>query len=643
VSLLVDPARLAASVTEAVMRPPPPPDFNAWAEANVVFGNESPIPGPYRRATFPPAERILEVLGPEDPARVVTVMGSAQIVKTTIGQIFVAASMDLEPCEMLYVHPTHDNAVRWSRGKWSQMRRQSAALKRMFGEVKTRDSTDTVLYQQRKDGRGSLQISGANSPASLSMITVPRQVQDDLAKWEPNTGGDPERQADSRSSAFDWAKILKLGTPLLARSCRITRSYKAGTQERWHVPCPHCQHLQPLEWANLQASIKPEAPGDAHFTCTACGCAIEHRHKASMLAAGRWVADNPAAANPSFHTWRAYSPTRDWESIAREWLEAEGDPHAEQTFFNDVLGIAYEGAAEAQPWEAIRDRANDGEGGYDRGRIPPGALIVCAGVDCQGDRVEVHVKGFGDRLRRWTIDYEVIPHHIGEEACREALTAFLARTWPDEFGHRRGLDMLAIDGNAYTTDVFAWAKKHSWNRVIVVRGAKSEQAPTLALTKSERRADGKVRKAQKRFYNVGVSGLKMALYEHLKKPDPLARGACAYPRGLDDEFYRQLTAEKRVVQTDRWGYPKAAWRLDHDRNEVLDTELYAEAAGIRCGFYTRSPEDWQRLAAEREAAPPEPQADLFDPANPARLSDAAHQTAPKPRRTIAEIAARLNG
>jgi hypothetical protein len=61
--ILVDPQVLALSVVETIMRPPPPPDYNAWAERNIVFGRESPIPGPYRRETFPPAARILEVLG----------------------------------------------------------------------------------------------------------------------------------------------------------------------------------------------------------------------------------------------------------------------------------------------------------------------------------------------------------------------------------------------------------------------------------------------------------------------------------------------------------------------------------------------------------------------------------------------------
>src|SRR4029079_2867343 len=104
---LVAPATLAASVVESVFRPRARPDYNAWAETdgNVVFGRESPVPGPYRRSTFPPAERILECLSHDHPCRVVTVMASAQIAKTTIAQIFIGGTMDLDPCDILYTHP----------------------------------------------------------------------------------------------------------------------------------------------------------------------------------------------------------------------------------------------------------------------------------------------------------------------------------------------------------------------------------------------------------------------------------------------------------------------------------------------------------------------------------------------------------
>jgi phage terminase large subunit GpA-like protein len=625
--VLVDPEVLVRSVVERVMPPPPAADFNAWAEQNIVFGRESPTPGPYRKETIPQLARVLDVLSPEHPARNVTLMGAAQIYKTTVAQIFVGGSMDIDPCDMGYTHPTHDNAMRWSRRKWKVMRKQSEALRRIFGETKSRDATDTALYQETRDGLGSLQIGGANSEASLSMVTWPKQVQDDLSKWEPNEAGDPERQADNRSAAFDWAKIFKIGTPLLAKTCRITRNYRAGTQERWHVPCPHCGHFQPLEWPNFLAALDRDHTELAHFTCVSCNEKIEHKHKAEIVAGGRWVADNPAARDISFHDWRATLKNRDWESIALEWFAAEGDPHAEQTFFNDVLGLPFERAAEAPPWEAIRDRANS-DGGYERGIVPPGALFVCLGVDCQGDRLEIHVKGFGASLRRWTIDYKVEPHHIATAEGRDALDRVLKETWPDAFGNRRVVDMLAIDGNAWTNDVFGWVKerKHPWTKVIIVRGAKSDHSPPLALTRTERRPDGKTRKAQKRFYNVGVSGLKSSLYEHLKKIDPLARGHCAYPKGLADDFYMQLTAERREVVTDRWGFPRAVWRLDHDRNEVLDTEVYAEAAAIRCGFYARTPEQWDALRAEREKPVVPGTVDMFDPAT--ILSNAAHQAPP---------------
>ncbi len=630
---LTDARRLALSVVAAVMEPPPPPDLEAWATENIRFGRESPVPGPYRAENFPFFARPLECLSPDHPARIVTVVASAQIGKTTMAQIFVAGSMSLDPCHMLYTHPTHDNALRWARGKWSQMRRQSLALRRVFGEARSRDARDTTLYQETRDGQGSLQISGANSAASLSMISPSRQVQDDLAKWEPNSGGDPERQADNRSAAWDWAKILKLSTPLFADTCRITRAFRAGTQERFHVPCPHCSHMQPLEWETFQLNIDPADPDAAHFNCMACGEAIEHRHKLSIVARGCWVADNPRAPEPSFHMWRAYAPTRDWASIAREWLAAEGDPLAEQTFYNDVLGLPYERASEAPPWEAIRDRAR--EAGHDRGRIPAGALIIGVGIDCQGDRTEVHVKGFGRDLQRWTIDYLVIPHHIADEACHQALDTLLGATWPDEFGNRRGIDMLAIDGNAYTRDVFGWARRHPWTRVIVVRGAKSDQAPELALTRTERRPDGQVRKAQRRFYNVNVSKLKSSFYQHLAKADPLARGFCGYPKGLGDEFFIQMTAEVRVTDKDRHGYPRSYWKLPAGvRNEVLDTEIYAEAAAIRCGWYTMISEAWDQLRAERERPAERAQSDLFDP----DLSRAAAHPSPAPAPTPAAAA-----
>ncbi|MGL4963176.1 MAG: phage terminase large subunit family protein [Inquilinus sp.] len=617
---LVNPEWLFATIVADGIMPPPPPDFLRWAVEHVRFGSESQFPGPYDPDRFPFFTRILEVLSPEHPARVVAVMKSAQLGGSVICQIFVAASLDLDPCQILYYHPTEPNAKEWARLKWRPMLRQSDRLRDVVGGMQTRESTQNILYYERLDGRGSLTVSGANSGAAVSMKSARVQVQDDLAKWEILTNsGDSETQADDRSSGFLFPKILKNSTPLLAHNCRITKNFKAGTQEYFHVPCPHCDLYQKLEWANMLASLDPEDPAGAHFTCIGCGEAIEHRHKTAIVARGSWVAENPGAYSVSFHLWAAYSPLKTWESIARAWLSAEGNPAAEQGFTNNTLGLPFEAAGESPPWEEIRDRAK--KDGHRLGLIPTGGLIFTAGADCQIDRVEVHLKTFGAHGRRWTVQYIVIEGHISTDKARDELDRLLTKTWPDAYGNARPLDMLSIDGNAWTEDVMGWARRHSWNRVIVTRGAKSENAPPLVPVQSERKPDGKPRKAQKRFWNLGVSGLKSTLYTALPKADPLERGFCGYPKGLEDDFFQQLCAERREAKRGRDGFVAYRWVKDAtQRNEVLDTELIAEGAAIRLQWRAMTDEAAAelegRLIATGQRTREGAQLDLLDPATP---------------------------
>jgi phage terminase large subunit GpA-like protein len=301
--------RLVMEAMAAAIEPPPTVDYVRWAEENIVFTKrESPFPGPYNRKLFPYFDEILRALSPDDPCRTVTVMGSAQIGKTVVGNVFVGGSMDMDPCDFLFTHPTEQNAARWSKLKLLPMLRGTPSLNRIF-PAGSRDGANSILMKEHAEGLGAILISGANSPASLSQITMRRQVQDDLAKWEMNTAGDPEMQADNRSRADEFAKILKISTPLVMPGCRITKSFEAGSQEMLYVPCPHCNHMQVLEWENMLASLDPDRPEAAHFTCIANGCVIEEHHRSKMLAGHQWRAHNEKAKryHRSFWLWSAYS------------------------------------------------------------------------------------------------------------------------------------------------------------------------------------------------------------------------------------------------------------------------------------------------------------------------------------------------
>jgi phage terminase large subunit GpA-like protein len=607
-TMLANPERMADDAIALALEPPPPVDYGKWAEENIVFSKrESPEHGPYNRERFSYFDEILTALSPADPCRIVTLKKSAQLGGTVLANVFVGGSMDMDPGDVMYVHPTENNAQRWSKMKLSPMLKGTKALSRIFPH-KSRDGSDSVMYKERVDGLGAILISGANSPATLSQVTVPRQVQDDLSKWEMNAAGDPESQADSRSRAIEFAKIFKISTPLVEPGCRISKDYDDGSQESLYVPCPHCEFMQTLDWANMLANLDEEHPENAHFNCVACGEDIHEHHRSWMLGRKEWRAARPhmKKLHRSFYIWSAYSHLQSWKRIALEWLNAKGDPGAEQTFLNDTVGLAFKAQGEAPPWEGLRDRAE--ASGYIRGTVPFGALLLCLGMDCQADRVEWQLVGFGRDGRRYVIEYGVVPGHISEKETREALDGIVVQQWPTAAGLKLKADITAIDGNAWTEDVWGWAKGHPANKVIMVRGRGEEWAPLLARVKRERSRSGELLKYSSRFYNFGTSVLKMALYRNLTKTDAINPGYVAFPKGLDDEYYRQLTSERRSPQK-RHGFTVYRWTKDPSQaNEALDTMLQAEAAAIKFGLRGMPDAVWDRYEEEREinpVAPPE--------------------------------------
>ncbi|MFT0892944.1 phage terminase large subunit family protein [Pseudochelatococcus sp. G4_1912] len=613
--ILANAAYLASRAMALVLKPPPPVDFEDWAINNVVFDErESSFAGPYNPNAFPYFSEILRALGPDDPCRFVTFAKSAQCGGTVLANIFVLGASHLAPSNVLYVHPTEDNARRWSRMKLAPMLSNTRVLREIFSS-KSRDGADSVFYKERMDGRGAILISGANSPASLSMISIRRQVQDDLSKWDINVAGDPEQQADSRSRAEEFAKIFKISTPMVAPGCRITRNFQAGSQEYFEVPCPHCGHYQTLEWENFQDTIDEEHPEKACFTCTDCGALIMEHHRPGMLKQGKWVALNPQAAREhrSFYLWSAYSPLQSFERIAREYLKSKGDPAAEQVFLNDTVGKAYQAQGEAPPWEMLRQRAE--ETGYRRGTIPAGGLVVTVGVDCNKDFIAWQAVAWSRDGRRFVIDAGTINGHISEQRCHDGLDDLLKSTWVNSVGRKIGIDLMAIDGNDSTEDVFGWVGRHPISKVIMIRGIPNENVPLVALVKKQRsNTNGKVLKRSRRFYNINQAVFKMGLYRNLMREDPLAKGYVGFPAGLEDSYFHELTAERRKPIRQRDGFIKYLWtKVDpNQRNEMLDTMVQAEAAATKFGIRDMLDTRWDRLEAEREAPLQEAQLDLED-------------------------------
>jgi phage terminase large subunit GpA-like protein len=597
VSLLANPRRLVHEAIAAALRPPPPIDYLRFAQDEIAFGDGDPRPGPYDRRAFCYFDEILRALSPEDQCRIVTLVASAQIGKTVLGNIFALGSVTMGRGTTLIVHPTIENAARWSRMKLTPMMRRTPSVSAFFPQ-RPRDAADSVLFKERADGLANLLISGANSAASLSQLTAAFQLQDDLAKWEPNSAGDPEAQADSRSRAHEFAKIFKTSTPLVLPGCKITKDFEAGSQEMPFVPCPHCSHMHVLEWANFHFD-QPDSP---YFVCPSCGGAIEERHRQQMLDGFEWRSQNLAArrAHRSFWIWSAYSVLQSWPRIAAEWIRAQGDASAEQTFSTDVLGRAYQPKGEGRPPEELAARAARSH--YGRGQVPQGALILTLGVDVQLDRVEWQLLGHGEHFRRFVIDVGTIGKHISEPDCQRNLSLLLERKWGNSRGRQLAISMTAVDAGYSADDVLAYCRRNQSSRLIAVRGVPGDAAPRLARVQRERsEKTGTVLRYSNRFFNIGVYQFKSSLYRDLEKTNPEEKGYISFPNNLPLGYFEELVSERRVPYK-RMGVLAYRWeKPDRQANEAHDTFLYASTAAIKYGVNWISDQGWARLRAELEA------------------------------------------
>jgi phage terminase large subunit GpA-like protein len=107
------------------------------------------------------------------------------------------------------------------------------------------------------------------------------------------------------------------------------------------------------------------------------------------------------------------------------------------------------------------------------------------------------------------------------------------------------------------------------------------------------------------LWHIGTDTSKERLYKRLDMEEPGA-GYQHFPRGLPDEYFEQLAAEKLVRRRVR-GVDRNEWIKTRERNEALDLKIGCYAVAVYAGLQRVN---WDLL---ERAVNPE-QKDLFAPA-----------------------------
>jgi phage terminase large subunit GpA-like protein len=546
----------------------------------------SPFPGKYKIALTPYMIELHNNLNPSDPCEIMAVMKAAQIAGSTVGENAILFDVKEDPCKMLYVTATDKLAEKWDVTRLEPMLEGAGVSHLLQSETKKIGKNKTGGKAQNKTyrGGGSIDAISYNRVSSQRMTSYKKAMFDevDAAKHTVGDEGDPVKNGLARTTAFEGRrKIFILSTPLLTRTSKIRKAFLKGDQRKYNVPCPHCGHLQKLEWRHLKFKTDKYnvvIPGSVYYECQSKDCdeKIYNYHKTEMLehvstgGKAEWIPENLHARKnyKSYHISALYAPIGmvTWETLAQEFADAQENREEEQNFVNLRLGETYddEGGAAAPDWYEVTAL----RGNYKRSTVPDGVKFVTMACDVQGDRIEAELCGHGEHGRSWSIEYYVFLGKTNDPNSG----AF--KILKDKWLRRDFIVMptlILIDSGYNTPIVNEFCRGSSF--VFPIMGAGYIKNKLFV----EKRL---VEYGNVKMFDINTDVYKRALYSRLQLRKDLEGNIPAFyqsfPFDYPDKYFKMLVAEKRIALLTKGQITGYKWvkKSQGAANEALDLRVY---------------------------------------------------------------------
>ena len=549
--------------TKSVFKPPPDLKVSEWADSHRRLSPENSAEAGQWNTTRAEYQReIMDTFNDPGIERIV-VMTSSQVGKTELILNAIAYYMDQDASPMLCVQPTLAMCQSFSKDRLAAMIRDSSKIRNLVADARSRDSSNTVLHKKFKGGH--LSLVGSNSASGLSSRPVRLLLLDELDRYELSAGseGSPADLAIARTKTFWNRKIYMCSTPTVKGISKIEAAFEESDKRYFMVPCPECKVKQRLLWKNVVWD--EDKPETANYVCQECGSIIDESKKPWMLKHGEWQATESSVKTAGFHISELYSPWSTWASMAVNFLEAKKMPEMLKTFINTSLGESWEEQGDGVEHEGLLARRLN----YDGLSLPEDILVATCGVDTQKDRLEAQVMGWGHNYQAWVIEYKVFWGDPNAVNVWNELDLYLKSRFKTELGRSISISATCIDsGGHHTNQVYSFTKPRQGRRIFAIKGASVAGKPIVSKPSY-------VGKTQTALYTVGTDTAKENIYARLNAEEDAA--TLHFPADLEEEYFKQLTAEKRVTKWIR-GRKTLAWKQIRPRNEALDVTVYNFAA-----------------------------------------------------------------
>lgn len=587
-------ARLNKAMRKVLAGMTPPDDLTVtqWAEAKRRLSAESAAePGPWRTERTPYLREPMDAF--TDPkVRHIVMVAASQVGKSEFLNNCIGYIIDEDPGSILFIHPTTIDAQEYSKLRIAPMLRDSPALRQKIAAPKSRDSHNTIL--QKAYPGGILTMCGSTEAHALASKPIRYVFGDERDRWATSAGneGDPWDLAMARQTTFYNAKAVEVSTTTIKNASAIEAAYYTGTMERWNSKCPHCGEYHEIRWSDIRFEYdeiivshkKTYKVKKVYYTCPGCGCISTEAEM--KRAPAKWIAENPEAygqGTRSFWLNAFVSQWALWESIVLKYLNALGSTKKMQVVFNTCFGEPWEDRGDIEDEDSLLARREDY--GKDKNgepvELPPGVLVLTAGVDTQDDRMEYEIVGHGFFGETWGIEKGIVMGRPDDDATWNKLDEVVFdRVMRFENGVGLRVSMSFVDeGGHFTQSVRAQCNARISKKVFCIKGMPGQDKPYISPPKKQKIFVNQIAVGTCWQYQLGVDSGKEIIMDNLRVQTP-GQKYCHFPKRNDygSAYFAGLLSETKVYDPNKkqpWSWKKIP---GHERNEPLDCRNYALAA-----------------------------------------------------------------
>lgn len=569
------------NIRASIFKPSPKLNLVEWADTyRYLSSQSSSTPGKWS------TDRVEAARGPmlaitEPSIKKITVMGPTQLLKTELINNIVAYFIHQDPSPMIVMQPIEKLANTWSTDRLDPMLRDTPALKNLIKDKRERDSGNTKLHKTFPGGQ--LSIVSAGSPSDVASRPVRVVLLDEVDKYKSSgEEGDPIKLIEQRTETFWNALSVAVCSPTLDGSSKIAARFEESDQRFFHARCPHCNQYEKLEFKNV--IFDSDDPESARYKCSHCRSDWSETQRLKAISNGKYIATKPFNGHAGFHVNAIASPWQPPSNLVKKFLEAKNDSEKMKVFVNTSLAETYKPEVETPDYNLLYERRES----YRIGIVPDKQIVfLTCGVDVQQDRLEAQLIGWTKSKEAYVIDYKVFNGMTHTDEPWLELKQYIQKSFQVENkSYQMPISRVFIDSGFNSSKVYEFVNQFNPNFCRAIKG--SDQLQMSFKIGNDINQNLKHKYYSHKLVIVGSSFLKDQLFNNLKlKNGP---GSIHFPE-LDHDYFKSLTAEG--LQQDKrgnWHYVKI-----RERNEALDTFIYALCAAHAFGVYTFTERDWQNL------------------------------------------------